>query len=365
MAPYLSREFENESFDFYSRKLNGQEEMDPRWKRVLKTENAFLGEPIGQLYVRKYFDANSKSKMQEMTRNLKEAFKAELKNLSWMENQTKAKALEKLEKMELKVGYPQKWQDYSGMEVKNDSYLGNVLRAGNFLFNYGYYGLDKANKPVDRDIWFTVPQEINAYSYFEMNAIYFPAVILQAPFFSSFADDAINYGGIGADIGHEMTHGFDDQGRKYYKNGNLNDWWTPQDGENFNNSTKMLALQYGKFEVLPGLYVNGNLTLGENIADFGGLTMAYHAYHLARPSGQEPIDGFTSDQRFFLGYAQIWRENARDEALRLQVLTNEHSPCKFRVNGVLFNMPEFYRAFPEIKQGDRLYRPEDKRPVIW
>jgi putative endopeptidase len=365
IAPYLSSEFENESFDFYGRKLNGQEQMEPRWKRVLKTENAFLGEPIGKLYIQQYFEPQSKAKMKDMVKNLKAAFRARLQNLTWMENATKVKALEKLEVMEVQVGYPEKWQNYSGLEIKNDSYVMNVLRAGKFQFNHGYSGLDKARKPVNRDIWFVPPQDINAYAYFELNAIFFPAGILQPPFFNAKADDAINYGAIGAVIGHEMTHGFDDQGRKFDKNGNLTDWWTEQDGSNFNNSTKVLVGQYDKFEALPGLYVNGNLTLGENIADMGGLTMAYYAYHLSQPNEPKTIDGFTAEQRFFLGNAQMWRENIRNESLRTKVLTNSHSPNKFRIDGVVFNMPEFYRAFSEIEPGDKLYRPAEERPVIW
>jgi putative endopeptidase len=364
-APYLSSEFENESFDFYGRKLNGQEQMQPRWKRVLKTESAFLGEPIGQLYIQQYFDPLSKARMKDMVKNLKSAFRARLVNLTWMVNATKVKALEKLEAMDVQVGYPEEWQNYSGLEIKNDSYVMNVLRAGKFQFEHGYSGLDKAGKPVNRDTWFASPQEVNAYAYFEMNAIFFPAGILQPPFFNARADDAINYGAIGAVIGHEMTHGFDDQGRKFDKNGNLTDWWSEQDGSNFNNSTKVLVGQYDKFEALPGLYVNGNLTLGENIADMGGLTTAYYAYHLAQANGPEKIDGFTAKQRLFLGNAQMWRENIRNESLRTKVLTNPHSPCKFRIDGVVFNMPEFYLTFPEIKPGDRLYRSEKERPVIW
>jgi putative endopeptidase len=364
-APYLSSEFENESFDFYGRKLNGQEQMEPRWKRVLKTENAFLGEPIGQLYIQQYFEPQSKSRMKDMVKNLKTAFRARLQNLTWMENATKVKALEKLESMDVQVGYPEEWQNYSGLEIKNDSYVMNVLRAGKFQFDHGYSGMDKAGKPVNRDTWFAPPQDVNAYAYFEMNAIFFPAGILQPPFFNALADDAINYGAIGAVIGHEMTHGFDDQGRKFDKNGNLTDWWTEKDGANFNNSTKVLVGQYDKMEALPGLYVNGNLTLGENIADMGGLTTAYYAYHLAQLNEPMKIDGFTAEQRFFLGNAQMWRENIRNESLRTKVLTNPHSPCKFRINGVVFNMPEFYLAFSEIKPGDKLYRPEEERPVIW
>ena len=364
-APFLSTEFENKSFDFYSRKLNGQEQMEPRWKRVLKIESAFLGEPIGKIYVQQYFKPQSKAKMEEMVRNLKTAFRTRLQNLTWMENATKVKALEKLEAMDVQVGYPEEWQNYTLLEMKNDSYVMNVLRAGEFEFDHGYSGLDKAGKPVNRDTWFVPPQQINAYAAFEMNAIFFPAGILQPPFFNVMADDPINYGAIGAIIGHEITHGFDDQGRKFDKNGNLTDWWTEQDGSNFNNSTKMLVGEYDKFEALPGLYINGNLTLGENIADMGGLTMAYYACHLAQQNETKRMDGFTADQRFFLGNAQMWRENIRNESLRTKVLTNPHSPCKFRVDGVVFNMPEFYRAFPEVKPGDKLYRPEEERPVIW
>ena len=243
-----------------------------------------------------------------MVKNLKVAFHARLQNLTWMENATKVKALEKLETMDVQVGYPEEWQNYSLLEIKNDSYVMNVLRAGRIQFNHG---------------------------------------------------------AIGAIIGHEMTHGFDDQGRKFDKNGNMTDWWTEQDGSNFNNSTKMLIGQYANFEALPGLFVNGNLTLGENIADMGGLTMAYYAYHLAEPLEPKKIDGFAADQRFFLGNAQMWRESFRNESLRTQVLTNEHSPSRFRINGVVFNMPEFYRAFSEVKPGDKLFRQEEERPVIW
>ena len=364
-APYLSGEFENESFEFYDHKLNGQEQMEPRWKRVIKTENNLLGESIGQVYVQQHFDPQSKAKMKDMVKNLKAAFRARLQNLTWMENATKVKALEKLETMDVQVGYPEEWQNYSLLEVDDDSYVRNVLRAGRFQFNQGYSGLDKAGKPVNRDIWFVPPHDVNAYAFFEMNAIFFPAGILQPPFFNAQADDAINYGAIGAVIGHEMTHGFDDQGRKFDSNGNMTDWWTEQDGSNFNNSTRVLVGQYDKFEALPNLYVNGNLTLGENIADMGGLTMAYYAYHLAQPTEPEKIEGFTGDQRFFFGNAQVWRQNIRNESLRKQVLTNEHSPAKFRVNGVVFNMPEFYQAFGEIKPGDKLYRPEEERPIIW
>ena len=364
-APYLSSNFENESFDFNYRKLNGQEQMEPRWKRVLKTESAFLGEPIGQLYVRKYFDPESKAKMLELVSNLRSAFRSRLRNLTWMGNSTKEKALEKLDAMDLKVGYPDKWRDFRGLEIKNDSYVMNILRAGNFEFNHGYNGMDKIGKPVDRDLWFTPPQTVNAYNDPMKNTIIFPAGILQPPFFNRDADDAINYGAIGMVIGHEMTHGFDDQGRQYDKDGNLTDWWTEDDADKFNNSTRILVDEYNSFEPLPDLHINGNLTLGENIADFGGLTISYNAYHLSLKGEPEKIDGFTGDQRFFLGFAQMWRESIRRESLRTLVQTNPHSPSRFRVNGALFNVPEFYKAFPEIGPGDKLYRSEDKRPIIW
>ncbi|MFB3765235.1 MAG: M13 family metallopeptidase [Methanotrichaceae archaeon] len=364
-APYLSSSFENESFDFNSRKLNGQEQMEPRWKRVLEIESVFLGEPIGQLYVKEYFDSKSKARMNELVSNLKLAFMSRLRNLTWMGNSTKEKAMEKLEAMDLKIGYPDKWRDFSGLEIKNDSYVMNVLRAGNFEFNHGYSGMDKIGKSVDRDLWFTPPQTVNAYNDPMKNTIIFPAGILQPPFFNKDADDAINYGAIGMVIGHEMTHGFDDAGRHYDKDGNLTDWWTKEDADKFNRSTRILVDEYNNFEPLPGLHVNGNLTLGENIADFGGATISYEAYHMSLKGEPEKIDGFTGDQRFFLGFAQIWRESIRNESLRTMVQTNPHSPSMFRVNGVLFNMPEFYKAFPEIKPGDKLYRSEDQRPVIW
>ncbi len=364
-APYLSSNFENESFDFNDRKLNGQEQMELRWKRVLKTESAFLGEPIGQIYVQKYFDQESKARMKELVGNLKMAFGYRLRNLTWMGESTKQKALDKLDTMDVKVGYPDKWRDFSGLEIKNDSYVMNVLRAGNFEFNHGNNGMDKVGKPVDRDAWYMPPQEVNAYNDPTKNTIVFPAGILQPPFFNKYADDAVNYGAIGVIIGHEMIHGFDDQGRRYDKDGNLTDWWTKEDADKFNNSTYILVEEYNKFEVLPGLFINGNLTLGENIADFGGLTMSYQAYLIALKGEPEKIDGYTGNQRFFLSYAQMWRESIRDESLRTLVLTNPHSPSRFRVNGALFDVPEFYRAFPEIKPEDKLYRSEDQRPVIW
>ena len=364
-SPYLSSDIEEEHFDFYGRKLNGQQEMKPRWKRVIDAENNAIGEAIGRVYVDRYFDPVSKARMQEMVSNLKKAFRERIQNLTWMEPETRKKALMKLETLDVQVGYPDKWLNYSELEVKNDSYVMNALRASKFKFHHGPDGLDRIGKPVDRKLWEMNPQETNAYADYNKIIIVFPAGILQPSFFNKDADDAVNYGAIGAIIGHEMTHHFDSQGRKFDASGNLTDWWTPKDADNFNKSTEVLVDEYNRFEVLPGLYVNGNLTLPENIADFGGLTVAYHAYKLSLKGEPEMIDGFTGDQRFFLSFAQMWRESDTNESLRTLALTDPHSPCRFRVNGAVFNVPEFYKAFPSVKPADKLYRPESKRPVIW
>jgi putative endopeptidase len=364
-SPYLSSDLEEEDFDFYGRALNGQQEMKPRWKRVLDAENMALGEAIGRAYVDRYFDSGSKARMQEMVANLKKAFRSRIENLTWMEPETKQKALEKLDVLDVQVGYHDEWLNYSELQVKNDSYVMNVLRAARFQFHYGPNGLDRIGKPADRKLWEMYPQETNAYADYNKVLMVFPAGILQPPFFNKDADDAVNYGAIGAIIGHEMSHNFDSQGRKFDASGNLTDWWTSKDAENFNNSTGILVDEYNNFEVLPGVHVNGKLTLQENIADFGGLTMAYHAYKLSSNVEQEMIDGFTGDQRLFLSYAQIHRESDTNESLRTLALTNTHSPAKFRVNGVVFNVPEFYMAFPSVTPGDKLYRPESERPVIW
>ena len=364
-SPYLSSDLEREHFDFYGRKLNGQQEMKPRWKRIIDIENSDMGEAIGHVYVDKYFDPKSKAKMQEMVSNLKKSFRGRIQNLTWMEPETKKKAFMKLEALDVQVGYPDEWLNYSELEVKNDSYVMNVLRASEFQFHKGPYGIDRIGKPVDRKLWQMNPQEVNAYADFNRIVIVFPAGILQPPFFNKEADDTVNYGAIGAVIGHEMTHHFDSQGRKFDASGNLTDWWAPKDADSFNKSTEVLVDEYNKFEVLPGVHVNGNLTLQENIADFGGLTMAYHANKLASKGEPKTIDGFTGDQRFFLSFTQIWRESDTNAFLRTSTLTNEHSPARFRINGVVFNVPEFYRAFPNVKPGDKLYRPESERPVIW
>ncbi|HWQ20210.1 MAG TPA: M13-type metalloendopeptidase [Methanotrichaceae archaeon] len=364
-ASYLSSDFVDERFDFYARKLNGQAEIKPRWKRVLDAENGAMGELIGRVYVDMYFDSLSKAKMVDLVSNLKKAFAMRIQNLTWMEPETKKKAIEKLNILEVQVGYPDEWLNYTGLDVKNDSYVQNVLRGSSFQFHHGPSGVDRIGKAVNKKLWRTNPQTVNAFANYKLVLMIFPAGILQPPFFDSNADDAVNYGAIGMAIGHEMTHNFDSEGRKFDAYGNMTDWWTPGDAASFNNSTRVLVDEYNKFEILPDLFINGNLTLAENIGDLGGLTIAYDAYKLSQSSEPEKIDGFTGDQRFFLSNAQMWRESNRIELLRTQVLTNTHSPAKFRVNGAVFNVPEFYNAFPEVQSGDKLYRPPAERPAIW
>ncbi|HLN19842.1 MAG TPA: M13 family metallopeptidase [Bacteroidales bacterium] len=362
-AAYLSSDFEKQNFDFYHRTLSGQEKPESRWKRVLDVTSGSLGEAIGQLYVKEYFPPEAKQKMIVLVGNLKQSLKQRIENLSWIGSETKKEALAKLEKMNVKVGYPDKWRDYSGLKV-TDSYVTNILNSGKFEFEYS---MNKVGKPVDRTEWGMTPQTVNAYYNPSLNEIVFPAAILQPPFFNINADDAVNYGGIGLVIGHEMTHGFDNMGRQFDKDGNLHDWWTPEDVKSFNEHTQVLVDEYNKFEVLDSLYINGKLTLGENIADLGGATVAFNAYRLSLAGKPEPelIDGFTGNQRFFLSFGQIWRNTMREQELRKRVLTDEHSPARFRVNGTVFNMPEFYAAFPQVKPGDRYYRDENMRPVIW
>jgi putative endopeptidase len=363
-AQFLSKDFVNQNFDFYYATLSGQEKMEPRWKLVLDVTSGSLGELIGQLYVEKYFPPVAKQKMTDLVMNLKKSLKQRIENLTWMGHQTKQEAVAKLEKMGVKVGYPDKWRDYSGLSVSKEAYVLNVLNSQAFEFRYS---MDKIGKPVDPTEWGMTPQTVNAqYNPFR-NEILFPAGILQPPFFNLDADDAVNYGAIGMVIGHEMTHGFDNQGRQFDKDGNLIDWWTKEDSKAFEDHTNMLIDQYNKYEVLDSTFVNGKLTLGENIADLGGATVAFNAYKLSLEGKEvpKPIDGFTNFQRFFLSYAQIWRTNMRDEELRKRVKTDVHSPAKVRINGVVYNMPEFYSAFPDVKPGEKLFRSTEQRPVIW
>ncbi|WP_292520231.1 M13 family metallopeptidase [Methanoculleus sp.] len=359
-SPYLSSSFEEEHFAFYQTALYGVPEMKPRWQRIVAAENEFLGDLVGQAYVARYVDPRTRDMVSGMFSAIRETFDTRIADLTWMSEPTKAAAREKLAAMGEKIAYPDRWTDYSGLNL-SDSYMGNVRAARAHTFIHGPEGLEKIGGPVDRSIWFIPPQTVNAYYDPTRNEMVFPAGILQPPFFDPDRDPAFNYAALGWVIGHEMTHGFDDQGRQYDKDGNLRDWWTEEDAANFNNRTVLLVAEYDAFEVLPGLYVNGNLTLGENIADFGGLTIAYHAWKKVENGSADPA----ADRRFFLAAPHLWRANDREDLLRNQVLIDPHSPAKFRVNGVLFNIPEFYEAFPEIGPGDALYREVEERPVIW
>jgi len=361
-ANYLNNDFVNEYFDFYGKTLSGQQKIKPRWKRVLGTTSRGLGEAIGQLYVEEYFPPESKKKMTILVENLKKAFAGRIKKLDWMSDDTKQKALEKLDAITVKVGYPDKWKDYSKLTIVPDNYVKNVQNAHKLEFERK---LAKIGKPVDKTEWGMTPQTVNAYYNPTNNEIVFPAGILQPPFFNKEADDAVNYGAIGVVIGHEMTHGFDDQGRKYDKDGNLNDWWTPQDAKRFEAKTKKLAAEYDHYTVLDSLHVDGALTMGENIADLGGLNISYDAYHMSLNNTQPgKIDGFTGDQRFYMGFAQVWRQNIRNKEMIRRLKEDVHSPGEARVNVPAFNIDAFLKAF-NISPGDKLYIPVDERAYIW
>jgi len=359
-SPYLGASFEEEHFAFYRTTLYGVPEMKPRWQRVVATESELLGDLVGREYVARYVDPRTRDMVSGMVAAIRETFDERIADLAWMSEPTKAAAHEKLAAMGEKIAYPDQWTDYSGLNL-SDSYVGNVRAAKAHSFIHGPEGLEKVGRPVDPGTWFMPPQTVNAYYDPTGNEMVFPAAILQPPFFDPDADPAFNYAALGWIVGHEMTHGFDDQGRQYDKDGNLKDWWTEEDAANFNDRTALLVAEYNAFEALPGLYVNGNLTLGENIADFGGLTIAYHAWKKAENGSADPA----ADRRFFLAAPTIWRANDREDSLRNLVLTDPHSPEEFRANGVLFNIPEFYEAFPEIRPGDALYRDAEGRPVIW
>jgi len=362
-SPYLSSDFEAEHFQFFQKRLEGLQQMEPRWKKVINTMNQCLGEIPGRLYVERHFSPLAKKKMLSMVSNLKMAFSETIDQLSWMSCSTKASAREKLEAMDVKIGYPDVWHDHSSLEISGDCYVRNILNSNRYNFRYGPSGIEHIGKAPDRTIWLMNPQTVNACYEPSRNEMIFPAGILQPPFFDVNADDATNYGAIGVVICHEMTHGFDDQGRLYDSAGNLKDWWTEKDAAEFNRRTHLLVEQFNSYQVLPGVYINGELTLGENIADLGGLTIAYNAFKLSlRKSTDKDRE---ESRRFFLSYARIWRTMIRDEALQKLVKTDVHSPARFRVNGTLFNVPAFYEAFPEIKENDLLYRHPKKRPVIW
>jgi putative endopeptidase len=363
-ANLLSKPFVTEDFEFSGKTLLGTPEMEPRWKRGVGLVEGVLGEAVGKLYVAKHFPPEAKERMKELVANLIEAYRVDIQALDWMSPETKAKALVKLSKFTPKIGYPDKWRDYSKLEVRADDLVGNARRAAAFSWNRQ---LAKLGKPVDKAEWFMTPQTVNAYYNPEGNEIVFPAAILQPPFFDLTADDAVNYGGIGAVIGHEIGHGFDDQGAKYDGDGNLKNWWTDADRKEFEKRTKMLIEQYSAFEPkqLPGQHVNGALTVGENIGDLGGLTIAYKAYTLSLNGKEAPrIDGLTGPQRLFIGWAQVWRTKMRDAAMARMLATNPHSPPEFRCNGVVRNLVEFYEAFG-VKEGDKLWLPAKDRVRIW
>jgi len=361
-ASVLGDDFFQARFAFYDAGLSGIDEPEPKWKRAVNSINGTMGELLGQLYVERHYREEAKVRMDEMIGNLIEAYRQSISELDWMSEETKAQALLKLSKFTPKVGYPQEWRDYGALEIAAGDLVGNIKRAATFEYNRQ---IDKLDKPVDKTEWFMTPQTVNAYYNPVWNEIVFPAAILQPPFFNVEADDAVNYGGIGAVIGHEIGHGFDDQGRQFDGNGNLRDWWTEEDAARFDERKNKLAAQYDGYEVVDGLTINGQFTSGENIGDLGGLGIAYKAYRLSL-DGQEPavIDGFTGDQRFFLGWAQVWRSKARDEELKRRLTTDPHSPAKFRANGAAVNVDAFYQAF-NVQEGDGMYLQPEERVRIW
>jgi putative endopeptidase len=361
-SPYLSKQFVDSRFDFVEKALSGTPAQRPRWKRGVSLVDGRLGEAVGKEYVARYFPPASKAKMEALVANLKTSMAARIRNAAWMTAQTKEQALDKLSKMEVMVGYPAKWRDYSTLKIDPNDLYGNVERSIAFEAAYQF---KKIGNPVDKAEWIMTPQTVDAYNGGLENKIVFPAGILQPPLFNPDADPAVNYGGIGAVIGHEITHGFDDQGRKIDATGALRDWWTPEDGKRFVAESDKLAAQYDTYEGVPGMHINGKLTLGENIADLGGLLVAIDAYHVSL-GGQAPpvLDGLTGDQRLFLGYAQAWRGKTRDDALRAQMASDPHSPRKFRVIGPIRNIDSWYASF-DVTPNDRYYLKTEDRVHVW
>lgn len=361
-AAYLSDAFVQTQFDFEGRVLQGTEELRPRWKRGVALIESSMGEVLGKLYVENYFQETAKQRMDELIENLRGAFRAGINELEWMTDATKEQAQDKLRKFTTKIGYPDEWKDYSALTVSPDDLVGNVMRSRQVEHNRE---VSKLGQPIDRGEWFMTPQTVNAYYNPTMNEIVFPAAILQPPFFNVMADDAVNYGGIGAVIGHEFSHGFDDQGRKYDGQGELNDWWTEEDAEAFSERADALVAQYDAIEVLPGKFLDGEFTLGENIGDLSGLAVAYRAYRMSL-NGEEPpvIDGFTGDQRFFIGWAQVWRRLYRDENLEMRITNDPHSFSEARTNNIVRNFDQWYEAF-DVQLGDALYLPPRERVKIW
>lgn len=361
-ASCLSDDFVAARFDFYGKVLSGRQVNQPRWKRAVNLVNGMLGELVGEMYVEKYFPAAAKERMVKLVKNLQTALSERIDAQEWMSDSTKIRAHEKLAAFHVKVGYPDKWKDYSKLEIKNDSYWANVCRASEWGFNDMY---SRIGKPVDKDEWLMTPQTVNAYYNPSTNEICFPAAILQPPFFNMEADDAANYGAIGVVIGHEMTHGFDDQGRQFDKDGNLTDWWAPGDADRFKERAQVMVDFFNKIEVLPGLQANGELTLGENLADHGGLNVAYLAFQNAtKDAPLGVVDGFTPEQRFFLAYATLWAGNIRDEQIRVYTKSDPHSLGKWRVNGALPHIQAWYDAF-HITPSDPLYVAPENRVNVW
>ncbi|MEW6982168.1 M13 family metallopeptidase [Colwelliaceae bacterium 6471] len=359
---YLTTELDNENFDFYSKQLSGRNEQRPLWKRGVSVVNNNLGEVIGKVYVGRHFKPEAKSRMSNLVENLRNAYGKSIDDLEWMSEETKKAAHVKLAAFTPKIGYPDKWQDYTDLTIKGDDLIGNLIRSNQVAHNKE---VAKLGGPIQKWEWGMTPQTVNAYYNPTVNEIVFPAAILQPPFFNMEADDAVNYGGIGAVIGHEMGHGFDDQGSRYDADGNLRNWWTEQDLSEFKNRTDSLVAQYSNYQVFEDLNVNGELTLGENIGDLSGVTIAYKAYKASLNGKEAPvIDGLTGDQRFFLGYAQVWRGKMVEKSLRNRVATDPHSPGHFRTIGILSNVGEFYKAF-DVKEGDAMYIAPEKRVKIW
>lgn len=361
-AGFLSEDIDNQSFAFYGTALSGTEEQEEPWKRAVSTVNGALGEVVGKVYVKNHFPPEAKARMEELVGNLVKAYEVSIKELDWMGEKTRAQALDKLSKFTPKIGYPDVWRDYSALEIEADDLLGNMERAA--LAEY-QRRLDRQGGPVDRTEWGMTPQTVNAYYSPPLNEIVFPAAILQPPFFNLAADDAVNYGAIGAVIGHEIGHGFDDSGSQYDGDGVLRNWWTDEDRAEFENRTSRLIEQYDQFKPFDDLHVNGEFTLGENIGDLGGITIGLLAYQMSLNGAEPPIiDGFTGPQRVFLGYGQIWRRKFRDEELRRRIATDPHAPGEYRANGSVRNVPEWYEAF-NVQEGDALYLPPEERVKIW
>ncbi len=360
-AAFLSSSFVDANFTF-NQVLSGQKEQTPRWQRMSGLIDRLLGDLLGQLYVDKYFNQDAKARMLELVNNLEISFDSRIKKLDWMSEETKMRALTKLHAFTKKIGFPDKWKNYEGLEIKRNDFLGNLRRCN----QWGYEeNINKLGKPIDKTEWGMSPPTVNAYYSPQKNEIVFPAGILRSPFFDFKADDAINYGGIGAVIGHEMTHGFDDQGRQYDADGNLQDWWTKADADEFKKRADEVVIQYNNYTVLDTIPVNGKLTLGENLADLGGLSIAYEAYkNTKQGKSKAKIDGFTGDQRFFLNWSQVWRNNILPESAAQRIVTDNHAPGMYRSNGPLTNMDAFYKAFT-IKEGDKMYKAPEKRTMIW